>query len=300
MARKEVIQFKGRTARALASHISPFTFYERRRTTIMSQGSSQLSSGNIAPKVMGPQREIKETIALAGVVLIIGGLLAVFWLYSQADTPVKASPTTNKIQHVEVTDLLKKTAAMNQTEASTTSPTQIATPVGSAPDILHTDIYFEVGRKGLTDSGKVQLSAQAAMLKQHEDYGILIQGYTDQQGPAHYNKQLGMKRAETVKTELVTAGLAEHRIKTVSLGEEGVLCVDGSDVCRHLNRRVHLEIRRIGKERMILPPAPVTISESSDSSLGSSPTSEDSESTPEDTPSTTSDPSTLLEPVSGS
>lgn len=266
----------------------------------MSQSSSQLSSGNIAPKVMGPQREMKETFALAGVVLIIGGLLAVFWLYGQSNTPVKATPTTSKIQHAEVTDLLKKTAAVSQAEASTTSPTQITTPVGSTPDILHTDIYFEVGRKGLTDAGKAQLSARAAMLNQHEDYGVLIQGYTDQQGSANYNKQLGMRRAEAVKAELVTAGIAEHRIKTMSLGEEGVLCVDGSDVCRHMNRRVHLELRKIGQEHMVLPPAPITTSESSESPIDPSSTMEDSDSATETVPSVLPDPTPTLEPVSGS
>jgi hypothetical protein len=51
---------------------------------------------------------------------------------------------------------------------------------------------------------------------------------------------------------------------------------------------------------MILPPAPVTISESSDSSLDSSPTSEDSESMLEGPAPTSSDSTTLLEPVSGS
>ena len=264
----------------------------------MPQSSSQLSSGNITPKVMGPRREMKETIALTGVVLIIGGLLAVFWLYSQANTPVKASPSTSKIQHAEVTDLLKKTAAVNQAEASTTYPTQIAGSAGSTPDILHTDIYFEVGRRGLTDAGKAQLSAQAAILSQHDDYGILIQGYTDQQGSANYNKQLGLKRAEAVKAELVTAGISEHRIKTVSLGEEGVLCVDSSDVCRHMNRRVHLEIRKIGQEHMVLPPAPIAIFESSDAPLDSSSTLENSESSSESAAPISSDSVTLLEPVS--
>ena len=221
----------------------------------MSQGSPQVSSENIAPKVMGPQKETKEGIVLAGVVLFIGGLLAAVWLYSQTGNQVKAS-ATSKIQHAEMTDLLTKTAIVNQAEASTTHSTQIGTPVASIPDIIHADIYFEVGRKGLTDEGKVQLSAQAAMLEQHEDYGVLIQGYTDQQGSASYNKQLGMKRAEAVKAELVSAGIAEHRMKTVSLGEEGVLCVDGSDSCRYMNRRVHLEVRKIGQEHMVLPPAP--------------------------------------------
>jgi peptidoglycan-associated lipoprotein len=62
-----------------------------------------------------------------------------------------------------------------------------------------------------------------------------------------------MKRAETVKAELMNAGVAEHQIKVVSLGKDGVLCLDSSDVCRNMNRRVHLEIRKIGKDHMILP-----------------------------------------------
>jgi hypothetical protein len=100
-------------------------------------------------------------------------------------------------------------------------------------------------------------------MKQHEEYGVLIQGHTDQQGSAAYNKQLGLKRGETVKTELVQAGVAEHRMKVVSLGEEGALCNDDSDVCRYMNRRVHLEIRKIGQAHMILP---ATAADSSDSS----------------------------------
>ena len=83
--------------------------------------------------------------------------------------------------------------------------------------------------------------------------GVLVQGYTDQQGSASYNMKLGMKRAETVKTELINAGVAEHQIKVVSLGKDGVLCIDNSDVCRQMNRRVHLEIRTIGQEHMVAP-----------------------------------------------
>ena len=72
---------------------------------------------------------------------------------------------------------------------------------------------------------------------------MLVQGYTDQQGSASYNMKLGMKRAETVKAELMNAGVAEHQIKVVSLGKDGVLCIDNTDVCRQMNRRVHLKIR---------------------------------------------------------
>ncbi len=233
----------------------------------MQQNASQVSSGNIAPKLEGPQKDKKELIFLGTGVLVLGGLLAATWYYSQAGDQPKIASTTGVVEHATVSDLLKNATVLNQAEASTTNSTKVVTPAPAISDIIHTDIYFEVGRKGLTDDGKAQLSAQAAMLKQNEDYGVLIQGYTDQQGSANYNKQLGLKRADTVKAELINAGIAEHRIKTVSLGEEGVLCVDTSDTCRHMNRRVHLEVRKIGQEHMALPPAPATSSDPSETSI---------------------------------
>lgn len=266
----------------------------------MQQGSAQVSSGNIAPKVEGPQRDTKEVMVLAGVVLFLAGLLAAVWFYSQTGDQAKATPATERLENVYVPDLLKKATGVSQANATMSLPNHVMTPVVSIPDIIHADIYFEVGRKGLTDEGKVQLAAQADMLKQHEDYGVLIQGYTDQQGSANYNKQLGMKRAETVKTELVSAGIAEYRIKTVSLGEEGVLCLDTSDTCRHMNRRVHVEVRKIGQEHMMLPPAASSSSESSDSPIDPSSTMGDGGSTIEGVPPSPSDPTTAFDPAGGS
>lgn len=261
----------------------------------MSHGSTQVSSGKIAPKIGGPERDTKEIIVLAGVVLFIGGLLAAAWLYSQTSSQAKPIPATEQLSNASVPDLLKKATSLNQTAAP--YPTQVTTPVLSIPDMIHTDIYFEVGRKGLTDEGKAQLSAQAAMLQLHEDYGVLIQGYTDQQGSATYNKQLGLKRAETVKAELLNAGIAEHRIKTVSLGEEGVLCVDSSDTCRQMNRRVHLEVRKIGQEHMVLPSAQTTPSDSSETTIDPSTTMSEGGTTGESFAPAWSDPFLMPEPA---
>jgi peptidoglycan-associated lipoprotein len=265
----------------------------------MPQGASQVSSGNIAPTIKGPERDTKEVIVLAGVVLFLGGLLAATWLYSQTSDQVKTTPTTDKFEDAGVSEIFKQSTTLNQAGASISRSSQVAVPTASMPDIIHADIYFEVGRKGLTDEGKAQLASQADMLKQHEDFGVLIQGYTDQQGSASYNKQLGLKRAETVKAELVNAGIAEHRIKTVSLGEEGVLCVDSSDVCRYMNRRVHLEVRKISQEHMMLPVVPAT-SESSDSSVDPSSTMEDSSLPTDGVPPAPSEPTIMLEPAGGS
>jgi len=110
-----------------------------------------------------------------------------------------------------------------------------------------------VGRKGLTDDAKAILATQADLAKNDPDLGILVQGYTDQQGSVSYNHKLGLMRAEKVKEFLVGQGVSEQVIKVVSLGKDGALCLDNSDVCRNMNRRVHLEIRKIGQEHMVLP-----------------------------------------------
>ena len=264
----------------------------------MPQGASQVSSGTITPTLRGPEKDTKEVIVLGGVILFLGGLLAAAWLYSQSGDQVTDSPATEKVENTIVPGLLMKSSVSTQTGASSTHPIQVTAPAISTPEIIHADIYFEVGRQGLTDQGKAQLAAQANMLTQHEDYGVLIQGYTDQQGSASYNMQLGMKRAEAVKAELVNAGIAEHRIKTMSLGEEGVLCVDSSDVCRHMNRRVHLEVRKIGQEHMVLPVVPVTSSDS-DSPTESSSTMSEGGTTETNLPPAWSDPFLIPEPSKG-
>jgi peptidoglycan-associated lipoprotein len=238
----------------------------------MQNGPSQVSSGNIAPKIVGPQTGSKEVLLFVGLGLCLGGVLIAAWYYGQYSTEPMITPITAKVENPSVPEIIKQPSAFGHTDASVTKSLPITAPV-IAPlnDIIHADVYFEVGRKGLTEEAKAQLAAQAEFLKQHEEYGILIQGYTDQQGSATYNKKLGMKRAETVKEELLRAGISEHRIAVVSLGEEGVLCMDNSEVCRHINRRTHLEIQKIGLEHMATPAVAATSTNPAKAGVDASP-----------------------------
>lgn len=222
----------------------------------MQNSPSQGSSGHIAPAVIGKQKETNDVFIISGLILSLAGLIAAAWIYGSRD-PVR-SASSGKVENATVSQMLTKTGVLTQAEASPASSAPV-TAAAPLPNMIHTDLYFEVGRKGLTDEAKVELTVQADMLKQHEDYGVLITGYTDQQGSSGYNKALGLKRAEAVQAELLNAGVASHRTKAVSLGEDGVLCIDTSDPCRHMNRRVHLEIRKVGKEHMIAAGAATAI-----------------------------------------
>jgi outer membrane protein OmpA-like peptidoglycan-associated protein len=209
---------------------------------------------------MGPDKDSKEIYILSGLVLFLAVVVAAFWYYSQSDESAPGGLSTESFNGAQVSQVIK-----SRTEIAPVGTPVPTTQVEPAPlvtrtaDILHDDIFFEIGRKGLTDDGKAALLRHAELLKSEPDWGILLLGHTDQQGSMSYNRTLGLKRAETVKQHLMTLGVPETAIRTVSLGEEGALCIDTSDTCRRMNRRVHLELRKVGQEHMVLPPVITTI-----------------------------------------
>jgi peptidoglycan-associated lipoprotein len=218
----------------------------------MEKPSSSVSSGNISPAIVGPSKDTKEVYVIGGLVLILAIAIGAVWFYSQELVVSPANGSNNQMTDKQVSTLLKNTSASSPL-AEPIVHNQIVPASSYKSDSIHTDIYFEVGRKGLTDDAKALLATQADLAKNDPDLGILVQGYTDQQGSVSYNNKLGLMRGEKVKEYLVGQGVSDQVIKVVSLGKDGALCIDNSDVCRNMNRRVHLEIRKIGKDHMILP-----------------------------------------------
>jgi peptidoglycan-associated lipoprotein len=126
------------------------------------------------------------------------------------------------------------------------------TPAAAAPRPLtetapiHADIYFDFKSARLRADAARLLQDKAAAMTRTETWTVLVTGYADQQGPAVYNKTLAQRRAEVVKQFLVELGVTESSVKVVSLGPEAALCDEPTKECQQLNRRVHLEIRRLG------------------------------------------------------
>jgi peptidoglycan-associated lipoprotein len=216
----------------------------------MQKPSSPVSSGNISPAIVGPSKDTKEVYVIGMGVLGLAIVIGAFWYFSGQGQSYATKAPAETLTNAQVANVLK-TSTIPPIEPIVHSQTVPASSHTS--DSIHTDIYFEVGRKGLTDDAKAILATQADLAKNDPDLGILVQGYTDQQGSVSYNHKLGLMRAEKVKEFLIGLGVSDHVIKVVSLGKDGALCLDSSDVCRNMNRRVHLEVRKIGKDHMILP-----------------------------------------------
>jgi OOP family OmpA-OmpF porin len=87
---------------------------------------------------------------------------------------------------------------------------------------------------------QLQLALNSATLGKDR---FQVAGHTDAKGSAAYNKQLSLRRAETVKRFLVAKGLDPGRLETVGYGSEKLLASDHPDDPR--NRRV--EIRDLGR-----------------------------------------------------
>ncbi len=213
--------------------------------------TAAVSAGRVTPTIVGPDKDMKDVYMLSGLVFFLAVVIAAFWYYSQADEAAHSNRSTEALDRTQVPQVLKTSA-----DSAPVPVPVLATHVDAASlatrstDILHDDIQFEIGRKGLSDDGKAALQRHAEFLKGEPEWGVLLQGYTDQQGSMSFNKNLGLKRAETVKQRLMALGVPETAIRTVSLGEEGALCIDNSDVCRRMNRRVHVEMRKVGQEHL--------------------------------------------------
>jgi peptidoglycan-associated lipoprotein len=172
----------------------------------------------------------KEIAMLVGVLMLVAvGTIATYWVRSKAAAEAAGQSST---------------AAPVGTPAPAVRP-RTAAPVPTESEVIHADVYFDFKSTRLRADAVRLLQDKAALLDHASSWAVLVQGYADQQGPAEYNRNLAHRRATTVKQFLVELGVPETSIKVVTIGQEGALCDEPSTECRQLNRRVHLEIRKL-------------------------------------------------------
>jgi peptidoglycan-associated lipoprotein len=82
-------------------------------------------------------------------------------------------------------------------------------------------VYFAYNESELQPQGRDVLERFSQIAQEYyPDALITVEGFTDPSGSRAYNQQLGMRRADAVKTYLVGQGMSGERIRTVSYGED--------------------------------------------------------------------------------
>jgi peptidoglycan-associated lipoprotein len=104
------------------------------------------------------------------------------------------------------------------------------------------DVYFDSGEDDLSDDARDKLARNADLLKGQPQFNISIEGHADSRGTGEDNLALGERRAVAVKDYLHALGVAAHRMRVVSYGDERPVCTEETEDCRVQNRRAHLVI----------------------------------------------------------
>jgi len=81
-------------------------------------------------------------------------------------------------------------------------------------------VYFDTDQYTVRGDGQQTLAHQADWLSRYPRVAIRIEGNCDERGTREYNLALGARRADSVKSFLVSHGINPARITTISYGKE--------------------------------------------------------------------------------
>ena len=103
-------------------------------------------------------------------------------------------------------------------------------------------LLFDAGSTDLSPDEQTSLKSLAANMKNNPQVTIAITGYTDSLGTAEYNMDLSVKRAEGVKTFLVSTGVNVNRMATQGKGATEQIADNTTHEGREKNRRVVIAV----------------------------------------------------------
>ena len=110
---------------------------------------------------------------------------------------------------------------------------------GSAEDFAQKAgdrVFFAFDRSDVSSEGDMVLHKQAEWLAQYPSTMIVVEGHCDERGTRDYNLALGERRANAVKTHLISLGVNANRVETISYGKERPFVVGSNEESWAQNR----------------------------------------------------------------
>jgi outer membrane protein OmpA-like peptidoglycan-associated protein len=111
------------------------------------------------------------------------------------------------------------------------------------PPLERFTLYFRFDSDELTDESLALVREIVQVVRNRPVADVLVVGHTDTTGVPASNFELGLKRATTVRSQLVDAGLEASFLQLISHGEEELLVATADEVGEPRNRRVEITVR---------------------------------------------------------
>jgi OOP family OmpA-OmpF porin len=121
-------------------------------------------------------------------------------------------------------------------------------------------VNFEFNSDKLTPAARDTLDSVAAGLTGQSSLNVEIAGYTDSVGSAPYNLALSKKRAESVRSYLVSKGLSASRLVAKGYGKTKPIADNKTEEGRAENRRVEFAVLTKPLDVKVVKKGPTTAS----------------------------------------
>jgi len=104
-------------------------------------------------------------------------------------------------------------------------------------------VFFDTNSTALSQQSSMTVTEAATVAKSAPNSRVAVTGYTDTDGNTAYNQQLSIRRADAVKTALVSNGIAPQAITVNGAGEAGLLIETPDQTKNEKNRRVQIVVQ---------------------------------------------------------
>ncbi len=102
------------------------------------------------------------------------------------------------------------------------------------------NLHFATGKADITPDSEASLNEAVNALKEHSDWKIRVEGFTDNVGSREANLKLSTDRANAVMNWLAEHGIDRSRLSAKGFGEARPIASNSTDEGRAKNRRVEI------------------------------------------------------------
>jgi peptidoglycan-associated lipoprotein len=146
--------------------------------------------------------------------------------------PIETQPVKSSTEGISEDELAAKRKAEQEA----------ALKKAAMQKFVNEDIHFDFDDATIRPDAREILKDKVEWLKANPGVSVTIEGHCDERGTEAYNLALGERRAQSIKTFLITAGINNARLNTISYGKEKPLDQGHTEAAWTKNRRGHFRI----------------------------------------------------------